>query len=79
MNGNNTYAQRQTEVNKGEVLFEEYCKEKGYEFVRIGFNEKKGQISNFFLINPLLRNIPDYFVNTPNGPLVVQVKGSPNF
>ena len=27
----------------------------------------------------MLRNIPDYFVNTPNGPLVVQVKGSPNF
>ena len=79
MNGNNTYAERLTVDNKGEMLFEEYCKEKGYEFVRIGFDSKNGHISKFFLINPLLRNIPDYFVNTPHGALLVQVKSSPNF
>jgi len=79
MNGNNTYAERLTVDNKGEMLFERYCKEKGYEFVRIGFDSKNGYIPKFFLINPLLRNIPDYFVNTPHGALLVQVKSSPNF
>lgn len=78
MNGNNTYKERQTVKNKGELLFEEYCKQKGHKFYKIGFSEKTNEIEKYYLINPVIRNIPDYFVDTGKNCFVVQVKGTGN-
>ena len=78
MNGNNTYKQRQSVVNKGEILFENYCKEKNFNFTRIGFDEKFNSVDNFYNLNTMLRNLPDFVVNTERMTFVVMVKGSYN-
>jgi hypothetical protein len=79
MNGNNTYKERQTVINTGEILFEDYCSSKGHKFYKIGFSEKTGEIDKYYVINPYIRNIPDYFVETSKGCFMVNVKGSGNF
>lgn len=79
MKGSNTYAQRQTVSNIGEQLFEEYCNIAGYDFKRLGFDEKNDNVDGFFNLNPLLRNLPDYLVTTRDGMFVVNVKGTANF
>jgi hypothetical protein len=79
MNGNNTYKERQTVKNKGELLFEEYCKSKGHKFYKIGFSEKTNEIEKYYIINKYIRNIPDYFVESAKGCFVVNVKGTGNF
>jgi hypothetical protein len=78
MNGTNTYKERQSVANVAEFLFEYYCAEKEYQLVRCGFDEKNKNIDNFFRLNPLLRNLPDYIVNTNNDTFVVNVKGTAN-
>jgi hypothetical protein len=78
MNGTNTYKERQSVANVAEFLFEYYCAEKEYQLVRCGFDEKNKNIDNFFRLNPLLRNLPDYIVNTENDTFVVNVKGTAN-
>jgi hypothetical protein len=77
--GTNTYAQRQTSANVAEFLFEYYCAEKEYKLTRVGFDEKNKSVDNFYKLNPYLRNLPDYIVNTPKGTFVVNVKGTGNF
>lgn len=77
--GANSYEERQSVDNTAEFLFEYYCAEKGYKLTRIGFDEKKKNVDNFFNLNKFLRNIPDYVVNTPKGIFVVNVKGTGNF
>jgi len=79
MNGSNSYQERQTVANKGELLFEQYCAEMGYKLNRVGFDEKGKNVDNFFDLNSMLRNLPDYVVNTPKGTFVVNVKGTANF
>lgn len=78
LNAANTYQERQSAPNVGEQYFEAYCQEMGYTCLRFGLNEKKDPIKNFAHINPLLRNIPDYLVDTGTSLLVVQVKGTGN-
>lgn len=78
MNGSNSYAQRQTVANKGEILFEEWCKFNGYQVRRVGFDEKNAYVDNFFNFSPLLRNLPDYIINKGDESLVVNVKGTAN-
>jgi len=78
INGSHTYQERSRSKNLGEQLFENYCKEKGYTVVRLGFDSLKDPIKDFFKINPLLRNIPDYLVETEKGTFVIQVKGTAN-
>jgi hypothetical protein len=78
MNGTNTYKERQSVNNVAEFLFEYYCAEKEYQLVRCGFDEKNKNIDNFFRLNPLLRNLPDYIVSTNNDTFVVNVKGTAN-
>jgi hypothetical protein len=78
MNGHNTYAERNTVPDIGEQLFEQYCKEKNYRVFRLGFDSKKTAIDNFYKINAMLRNIPDYIVETPKTNFIVQVKGTAN-
>ena len=77
--GANTYEERQTSVNVAEFLFEYYCAEKEYKLTRIGFDEKNKNVDNFFKLNPFIRNLPDYIVNTPKGTYIVNVKGTGNF
>lgn len=79
MKGSNTYLERQSVPNIGEILFEEYCQQKGYQCVRLGFDEKKDPIRQFSGLNSLLRNIPDYIVDTGLETYVVMVKGTENF
>lgn len=78
MNGNNSYVDRNKEPSKGELLFEQYCKEKNVQCIRLGFDQHKDPINNFHHINPLLRNIPDYFVATSGRQFLVMVKGTAN-
>jgi hypothetical protein len=79
MNGSNTYQERQATVNWGEILFERYCVSKNYKYWRLGFDEKNGSISHFFKLNAMIRNLPDFIVETKDATFVVAVKGTANF
>ena len=79
MKGNEKPYELRVQSNIGEELFEAYCKEKDYACSRLGFDEQNGYVDKFFNLNPLLRNLPDYVVNTPKETFVVCVKGTPNF
>jgi hypothetical protein len=77
--GNHSYTERIQGTNLGEELFEAYCESKGFHLTRIGFDEHKANVPNFFNLNPYIRNIPDYIVNTEDGTFVVNVKGTDCF
>ena len=79
MKGNEKPYELRVQSNIGEELFEAYCKEKGYKIQRIGFDENTGFVDNFSRLNPVLRNLPDYVVNTLKETFIVCVKGTPNF
>ena len=79
MNGSNTYQERQSGKNIAEDLFEQYCLEKNYIIYRLGFNEKTRNINYFYDLNPYIRNLPDYIVETQNELFVINVKGTANF
>lgn len=78
MNGSNSYTERQSVANRGEKLFEEYCKSKQIFCKKIGFEEKNSDIPNYYKLNPYLRNIPDYIVVTKTRTFLVMVKGTAN-
>lgn len=78
LNADNSYQERQSEPNLGEQVFEDYCQKMGYQCLRFGFEEKSNRFERFYLVNPFLRNIPDYIVDTGSSLLVVQVKGTAN-
>ena len=78
MNGSMSYSERQNVKNRAEFLFELYCAEKDYKVTRVGFDEKNNSVDNFYYLNPVLRNLPDYIVNTNSGTWVVMVKGTAN-
>ena len=77
--GNHSYSERIQGTNAGEELFEAYCESKGFHLTRIGFDEHKATVPNFFNLNQYIRNLPDYVINTNNGTFVVNVKGTDNF
>ena len=77
--GDLSYFQRQKLKNVGEEIFETYCASKNYNLKRIGFDEKRNNIHNFFHLNVALRNIPDYILDTGDTTFVVNVKGTANF
>ena len=78
MNGGNNYADRNSQPNIGELIFEEYCQSKGYFVRRLGFDEKNSNIPHFYNINACIRNLPDYYVENKNGSMLVMVKGTGN-
>lgn len=78
MNGENTYADRQTVSNQGEDLFIAWCQQKGWHINRLGFDEKQGSVPMFFKLNPLLRNAPDFVISKEEKVFVVNVKGTAN-
>lgn len=73
-----SFLDRQKIVNHGEILFEKYCTSKGYKYHRLGFDEKNNEIPNYWRLNPMIRNLPDYIVNTDKFTFVVNVKGTGN-
>jgi hypothetical protein len=77
--GNHSYAERIHNTNVGEELFEAYCESKNFHITRLGFDQHKATVPNFFRLNPYIRNIPDYVINTPEATFVVNVKGTDNF
>ena len=79
MKAAHTFLERQKVVNHGEILFERYCDSKQYKYHRLGFDEKNNEIPNYWRLNPMIRNLPDYIVNTGRDTFVVNVKGTGNF
>ena len=78
MNGNQSYAERNKAPSKGEILFEQYCKDKQVQCVRLGFDQFNDPIPNFNQVNSYLRNLPDYLVVTATRNFLVMVKGTAN-
>lgn len=79
MNGNSSYLERNSGINLGEQLFEEYCAKRQVYFKRLGFDEKDGSIPHFYRLSPFIRNLPDYLVIGNKGSKLVNVKGTANF
>ncbi len=77
MNGAYSYKERNNVVNIAEVLFEAYCQSKGYFYRRLGFDEKNDPIPNFYNLNPLIRNLPDFYINNKGVAGLVMVKERP--
>ena len=75
--GSDSYEARQA-VQVGEKLFEEWAKSKGYVATVFGSNATDSYIPRFPRLNPILRNAPDYILNTPTKTYVVSVKGTAN-
>jgi len=78
LNASHTYQERQSAPNLGEQIFEDYCKKMGYQCVKVGFDEKRDVVKNISSLNPYLRNLPDYLVDTGSMLMAVQVKGTVN-
>lgn len=77
-NNQSNYQDRMKPENcKGEMLFKKWCSENEWHCQKIGFDGYPTK--NFWLLNPLLRNIPDFVIDKGAKIFVVQVKGSPNF
>lgn len=78
-NAAQTYEQRQNVgVNIGEELFMQWCNRHGWECERLGFDEKFSNVPNFYNLNAILRNMPDYVIQREGRIFVVNVKGTPN-
>jgi len=75
-NAKMSYAKRNTGNNFAEDFFEYYCK--NYFIVRLGFDEKFNSIPKFYNLNPIIRNIPDYFVYANDKTFLCNVKGTAN-
>ena len=50
-----------------------------YKYWRLGFDEKNNEISHYWKLNAMIRNLPDYIVDTNKDTFVVNVKGTGNF
>jgi len=78
-NSGQSYEQRvKTIKNDGEYLFEKFCNKSGTQFHRVGFDEHENSVPAFWRLSTLLRNLPDYVINTKNKTFVVAVKGTDN-
>ena len=76
LNASMSYKDRNKGNNFAEDFFVEYCKD--YYIARLGFDEKNNSIPLFYNINPILRNMPDYFVYANKKTFVCNVKGTAN-
>jgi hypothetical protein len=71
------YKDRNSSNNFAEDFFEDYCK--NYYIRRVGFDEKNDSIPQFYHLNIMLRNLPDYFVYANGRSFLCNVKGTDNF
>ena len=79
-NSGQSYSERvKTIKNDGEYLFEKFCSIANTQFHKIGFDEHQDSVPAFWRLSNLLRNLPDYVINTKNKTFVVAVKGTDNF
>ena len=79
-NAGQTYSQRQgVGFNLAEDLFTKWASDKGWKCTRLGFDEKNGNVDNFFKLPSLLRNLPDFVITKKDKIYVVNVKGTPRF
>ena len=78
MNGENSYTERQTVANQGEELFLDWCFEHKWLVKRFGFDEKLANVPNFYKMNPIMRNAPDFVMTKDEKIFVVNVKGTAN-
>jgi hypothetical protein len=78
MNGSNTYQDRNSVSNVGELMFEEYCKNHNIFCTRVGFDEKNKKVPKFFNLNSCMKNLPDYYINKDEKSWLVMVKGTGN-
>jgi hypothetical protein len=79
-NSGQSYAERvKTIKNDGEYLFEQFCNLHYCEFHRLGFDEHENSVPNYWRLNSLLRNLPDYVLHAKGRTFVVAVKGTDNF
>ena len=78
MNNTNSYAERQSVIDIGEIMFIDWATQKNWTVNRVGFDSKNDSVPNFFRLNEVLRNIPDFIVNTETKTYVVNVKGTLN-
>lgn len=73
------YADRQSlRVNIGEKLFLDWCSKNGWGTHRVGFDEKSGFVRLFYNLGPLMRNLPDFFIEKGDRSFLVNVKGTCN-
>jgi hypothetical protein len=80
--GDKSYQERNNRPdNFGEELFIAHCRANGLSCRRIGFDEKQGQIPNYWDLNKVIRQLPDFVVTRPdtNRIGIVQVKGTLKF
>jgi len=78
-NGTHSYEDRQKiGENRGEELFMSWGQQKGYVVTRIGSDSRDNYIPNFFRLSNVLRNMPDFVLNTASKTFVVSVKGTAN-
>lgn len=80
--GGQTYTERNNRPdNFGEELFIDHCRANGLTCQRIGFDEKQNKVVNFYHLNRVIRQLPDYVVTRKdtNRIAVVSVKGTSKF
>lgn len=78
-NASQSYEVRQgVGVNIGEEMFEQWCVRSGWKCTRMGFDEKFANVAEFYNLNPVLRNMPDYVIQREQRTFVVNVKGTAN-
>lgn len=78
-NADQNYRERQSVgINIGEEIFEDWCRQNGWNCHRLGFDEKFANVGAFFNLNQILRNLPDYVIQRDSRIFVVNVKGTPN-
>jgi len=78
MNNTNSYADRQSVIDIGEKMFLDWVAQKNWTVNRIGFDSKNDSVPNFFRLNQVIRNLPDFISNTESKTYVVNVKGTLN-
>jgi hypothetical protein len=77
-NGFESYNDRQNHINIAELLFVKWAEEKNYKINRIGFDEKNNSVNDFFKLNPILRNLPDFVISKDDKCFIINVKGTAN-
>lgn len=77
MKHNGTFDKR-INNNFGEVRFIASCNKNGWLFKKLGFDNEK-EIKEFWKLNPIIKNIPDFIIQKENQLFVIQVKGTKNF
>jgi hypothetical protein len=79
MKGTNTYRERNSiKTNQGEEIFLRWCEGKGLKVTRLGFDEKQAPVDRFYDLPDLVRNLPDFIVQSEEKVTLVNVKGSLN-